>query len=223
MKSYLVAAGLIAAFVLAACKEQKSQSDQAADDAAAWLERELGWVREADPRIWAERDRVQKNLRFLSVCSMGCNVVGVGELTVRMCYADVPVEMADKTTEAVQSEEHTALKQRARAFAEDYNRLALDNIRAAGEGRCPASVEWDSAYAQIADAVGKAYPGQGFRGDVGVDYGRAAFQIRLPRGVSAQSVRNDLCRAVGEHGLTGRAILEAKSVETMDDYAPIAC
>lgn len=221
--------------MLAACSEQNSeqgaeqgapaqaQADPAAADAAAWLARELGWVEGADPAAWAARDRAQNNYRFLSVCAMGCSIVGVGETTVHMCYRDVPVDMADKTTEAVQSEAHAALKVKARAFAEDYNRLMLAALRETGRGTCPPDADWDAAYAQMTQAVDDAYPGQGFRGDVTVDYRRAAFQVRLPRGVAAADVRADLCGILARNGLAARAAIEAKSVDKMEDYAALAC
>ncbi len=216
----LIAAACLAA--LAACNEQKPAADQAREDASAWLDRELGWVRNADPAEWAAQDNLQKKHRFMSVCSLGCAVVGIGELGVRMCYADVPVEVMDKTTEAVQSDDHAALKARARAFAESYNRHALENVKASGAGTCPPAADWDGAYARVNGILDQVYS-SGFRGDVSVSEQRRVFQVRLPRGATVQAVQASLCAIVEGHGLKDIAGIEAKSVDTQDDYAPLAC
>lgn len=218
-KSMAVAA---CAFALAACKEQAPAANSAAEDADAWLQRELGWAESADPAAWAAQDRVQRNYRFMSVCGLGCAIVGVSDVTVRMCHPTVPVDVVDKTTEAVQSERHSALKKKARAFAEDYNRLMAEHLKAAGEGACPPPVNWDGAYTEITGVLDKAYT-SGFRGDVSVNEKRRAFQIRLPRGVTVQAMHEPLCEIIGRNGLADRAGLEVKSVDTTEDYARLTC
>jgi len=206
--------------VLAACTEPPPAST-AAEDADAWLDRELGWVEGADPQVMAARDQGQKHTRFMSVCSLGCAVVGVSEITVRMCHPTVIVDVVDKTTEAVQSERHTALKSQARAFAERYNAITLEHLAASGQGDCPAPVNWDGAYTEINGALDKVYS-SGFRGDVHVTEQRA-FQIRLPRGVGVKEMHGPLCEIIGRHGLKDHASLDVKSVDTTEDYARLAC
>ncbi len=208
--------------LLSACKEQAPAANQAAEDADAWLTQELGWVEGADPAEQLARDRAQKKLRFLSVCSLGCEVVGVSDITIRMCFPDVAVAVADKTTEAVQSERHSALKVQARAFAETYNRLMADQLKAEGAGVCPAPVDWDTAHTEIVGVLDQAYT-SGFRGDVSVNDQRRVFQIRLPRGATREALHKPLCEIIGRNGLADRAGLEVKSVDTQEDYAQLAC
>ena len=209
----------VCAVLLAACQEQ-NPTTTAAEDADAWLDRELGWVERADPQAMAVQDQGQRHIRFMSVCSLGCAIVGVSEITVRMCHPNVSVDVVDKTTEAVQSE-RTALKTKARAFAEQYNAIMLRHLAARGQGDCPAPVNWDGAYTEIHDALDKIYS-RGFRGDVHVTAQRA-FQIRLPRGVGIKEMHAPLCDIIGRHGLQDRASLEVKSVDTTENYARLAC
>lgn len=207
---------------LAACNERAPGANPANEDAEAWLTQELGWVEGADPTERVAQDRAQKNHRFLSVCSLGCGIVGVSDITVRMCYPDIPVIVVDKTTEAVQSERHRALKARARTYAETYNRLMAEQLKAAGAGLCPSPVDWDAAHREIVSVLDQAYTG-GFRGDVSISDQRRIFQIRLPRGVTREKVHKDLCEIIGRNGLAGRAAVEVKSVDTQEDYAQLAC
>lgn len=220
MRIVFIAVSLV---LLVACKEQApAENTQAVEDADAWLTRELGWVEGADPAARAAEDRAQKNPHFLSVCSLGCAVVGVSEVTARMCYPDVPVIVVDKTTEAVQSERHTALKKQARAFAETYNRHMTAHLQTDGIGDCPPPVDWDAAHTEITALLDKVYT-RGFRGDVSVIPERKTFQIRLPPGVSVASTQAPLCEIIDRNGLKGRAVVEAKSVDAQDDYAALAC
>jgi hypothetical protein len=208
--------------LLSACKEQAPAANQAVEDADAWLTQELAWVEGADPAERLAQDRAQKNHRFLSVCSLGCGIVGVSEITVRMCHPDVPVVVVDKTTEAVQSERHSALKKQARTFAETYNRLMAEQLKAAGAGACPPPVDWDAAHTEIVSVLDRTYTG-GFRGDVSISDQRRMFQIRLPRGVTRDAVHKSFCEIVARNGLADRAGLEVKSVDTQEDYAQLAC
>lgn len=219
MKVVVAAACLV---LLAACKEQAPAADSAAEDGHAWLQRELGWVEGADPAAWVAQDGVQKKYRFMSVCSLGCEIVGVSDVTVRMCHPDVPVDVVDKTTEAVQSDRHSALKKQARTFAESYNRLMADHLKDARAGECPPPVDWDAAYTEITGVLDGAYT-SGFRGDVSVIDKRRVFQVRLPRGVTVQAMHKPLCEIIGRNGLADRAGLEVKSVDTTEDYAQLAC
>jgi hypothetical protein len=139
-----------------------------------------------------------------------------------MCYPDVAVVVADKTTEAVQSDRHAALKARAKAFAETYNRMMAEHLRAEGAGACPPPVDWDAAYHEIVGVLDRTYTG-GFRGDVSVNDQRRVFQIRLPRAVTREDVHKPLCEIIGRYGLRDRAGLEVKSVDTQEDYAQLAC
>ncbi|MGE4063430.1 MAG: hypothetical protein AB7E79_08680 [Rhodospirillaceae bacterium] len=204
------------------CKEQTPPQHQAAEDADRWLNRELGWVEGADAPTRAAQDASLKQYRFLSVCSLGCGVVGVSDVAVRMCHPDVEVVVVDKTTEAVQSERHSDLKKRAKSFAEDYNRRMIDHLKSLGEGACPAPVDWPKANSEITAMLDRLYTG-GFRGDVYVSDRRRAFQIRLPRGVAAADVRAPLCDIVARNGLKDRAGLEVKSVDAQEDYAQLTC
>jgi hypothetical protein len=206
--------------LLAACREQ-TPTTTAEEDGATWLDGELGWVEGADPQAMAARDQGQRHVRFMSVCSLECAIVGVSEITVRMCHPNVIVDVVDKTTEAVQSERHTALKSKARAFAEQYNAITLRHLAANGQGECPAPMNWDGAYTEIHGALDKVYS-SGFRGDVHVTEQRA-FQIRLPRGVGVKEMQGPLCEIIGRHGLKDRASVQVKSVDTADDYARLAC
>lgn len=220
MRAVFIAASLV---LLVSCKEQApAENTQAVEDADAWLTRELGWVEGADPAARAAEDRAQKSPHFLSVCSLGCAIVGVSDVTARMCYPDVPVIVVDKTTEAVQSERHTALKKQARVFAETYNQLMAAHLRADGIGDCPPPVDWDAAHTDITALLDKAYT-KGFRGDVSLIPDRKAFQIRLPPGVSVASMQAPLCEIIGRNGLNDRAAVEVKSVDLQDDYAALAC
>ena len=219
MRAVFIAASLA---LLVACKEQAPAANtQAVEDADAWLTRELGWVEGADPAARAAEDRVRNRPHFLSVCSLGCAVVGVSEVTARMCYPDVPVIVVDKTTEAVQSERHAALKKQARAFAETYNQRMAEQLRADGIGDCPP-VDWDTTHTDITALLDKAYT-KGFRGDVSLIPDRKVFQIRLPPGVSVASTQAPLCEIIGRNGLKGRAAVEVKSVDVQDDYAALVC
>lgn len=213
---------LAIAVLLTACKEQAPPVNQAAEDADVWLERELGWVNGADVPDRIKKDTAQKTYRFLSVCGLGCSIVGVSEVTVRMCHPDVDVVMADKTTDAVQSEKHAELKQKAKVFAEDYNRMMAAHLKSIGAGACPAPVDWETANSEIGAMLDQLYTG-GFRGDVYVSDQRRMFQIRLPRGVRSADVRGPLCDIVGRNGLKDRAGLEVKSVDAQEDYAQLAC
>lgn len=204
---------------MAACNEPPVP---AVDDADAWLERELGWAKDADAAARLAQDRAQRNVRFLSVCGLGCAIVGVSDITVRMCYPDAEVVVVDKTTEAVQSEMHAELKKKARAFAEDYNRLMEAHLKAAGGGACPPPVNWDGAYNEIAAVLDGLYTG-GFRGDISVNERRRVFQVRLPRGVSREVVQVPLCDAISRNGLADRAGIELKSVDTQEEYATLGC
>jgi hypothetical protein len=208
--------------LLAACNEEKPAPNEAATDADAWLTQELGWVEGADPAERVAQDRAQNNLRFLSVCSLGCAIVGVSDITVRMCYPNITVAIVDKTTEAVQSERHAALKKEARAFAETYNRLMADQLKASGGGACPPPVDWDAAYNEIVAVLDRTYTG-GFHGDVSLNERRHVFQIRLPRAVTREDVNKPLCEIVARNGLRDRAILEVKGVDTQEDYAALSC
>lgn len=220
MRAVFIAASLV---LLVACKEQApAENTQGLEDAEVWLTRELGWVEGADPAARAAEDRAQKSPHFLSVCSLGCAVVGVSEVTARMCYPEVPVIVVDKTTEAVQSERHAALKTQARAFAETYNRLMAEHLRADGLGACPSPVDWDAAHTEITTLLDKAYT-RGFRGDISVIHERKAFQIRLPPGVSVASMQAPLCEIIGRNGLKDLASVEVKSVDAQDDYAALSC
>jgi hypothetical protein len=215
----LIAAALV---LLSACKEQAPAADQAASDANAWLQRELGWVEGADAAQWVQQDHAKKRYRFMSVCSLGCSVVGVGEVTVRMCHPALPVDTVDKTTEAVQSERHAELKKQARTFAETYNRLMAEHLKTLGVGECPPPVDWEQANTEITGLLDQIYS-SGFRGDVYAHDRKRAFQIRLPRGVKAEDVHKPLCDIIGRNGLKDRAALEVKSVDTTEDYAELTC
>lgn len=210
---------LAACALLTACTEQ---TDPAAEDADLWLKRELGWVEGPDAVSRIAEDVALKNYRFLSVCGLGCAVVGVSEIAVRMCFPDVEVVVVDKTTEAVQSERHAELKKKAKAFAQDYNRRMAAHLKALGAGACPPPVDWETANDEITAMLDQLYTG-GFRGDVYVNERSRAFQIRLPRGVATADVRAALCDIVGRNGLKDRAGLEVKSVDTQEDYAHLAC
>ncbi|MGE3333493.1 MAG: hypothetical protein AB7I36_07610 [Rhodospirillaceae bacterium] len=212
----------VALILLTACKEQAPAADAAATDAEAWLQQELGWVEGADPAQWVKQDQAQRHYRFMSVCSLGCSIVGVGEVTVRMCHPTLPVDTVDKTTEAVQSERHAALKKQAKAFAETYNRLMAADLKAMGAGDCPPPVDWEQANTEITGMLDQVYS-SGFRGDVYVHDQKRAFQIRLPRGVKVADVHKPLCDIIGRNGLKDLAALEVKSVDTTEDYAKLAC
>lgn len=215
-------AAAVCLILLAACKEQGPAADTAATDADAWLHRELGWVEGADPAQWARQDQAQRHYRFMSVCSLGCGIVGVGEVTVRMCHPTLPVDTVDKTTEAVQSDRHAELKKQARAFAETYNRLMADQLETLGVGECPPPVDWEQANTEITGMLDQVYT-SGFRGDVYAHDRKRAFQIRLPRGVKVSDVQKPLCDILGRNGLKDRAGLEVKSVDTAEDYAQLTC
>jgi hypothetical protein len=216
-------AAAVALVLLAACKEQAPAADQAAAaDAEAWLQQELGWVEGADPAQWVKQDQARRHYRFMSVCSLGCGIVGVGEVTVRMCHPTLPVDTVDKTTEAVQNERHAELKKKARAFAETYNRLMAAELKTIGAGECPPPVDWEQANSEITGMLDQVYS-SGFRGDVYVHDQKRAFQIRLPRGVKVADVHKPLCEIIGRNGLKDLAALEVKSVDTTDDYATLAC
>ena len=204
---------------LAACKDQAPTTSA---DAEAWLARELGWVEGADPVRRAADDRARKSYRFLSVCSLGCEIVGVSDVTLRMCYPDVDVVMADKTTQAVQSDRHAALKRKARDFAETYNRLVVGYLKANGEGACPPQADWDAAFKEISAALSAASTG-GFGGDLHANDRRRVFQVRLPRGVSADSMKSAFCEILARSGLEGHAGLEVKSVDAQEEYAALDC
>ncbi len=216
----LVAA--VALVLLASCKEQAPAVDNAAADAEAWLQQELGWVENANPAQWVKQDQAQRHYRFMSVCSLGCGIVGVGEVTVRMCHPTLPVDTVDKTTEAVQNERHAELKKKAKAFAETYNRLMAADLKTMGVGECPPPVDWEQANTEITGLLDQVYS-SGFRGDVYVHDQKRAFQIRLPRGVKAADVHKPLCDIIGRNGLKDIAALEVKSVDTTEDYAKLAC
>lgn len=222
MAAFRLTSLLLVAAAFAACNEPAPAGGEAAQDADAWLARELGWVEGADATSRAAQDHARNEHRFLSVCGVGCSVVGVSDITVRMCFPQVAVVIVDKTTEAVQSERHAEMKKQARAFAEAYNRLTEANLRSLEKGSCPPAVDWDRASTEIAAVLDRIYT-SGFRGDVYVSDQRRAFQVRLPRGASREDVRTPMCDILKRNGLVDRATLEVKGVDVQEDYAPLAC
>src|SRR5208282_4380969 len=80
---------------------------------SAKIEQKMAWLDKADPVQMAAQDIAKMHYRFFSVCGYSCSTVGVGTLTKERCFASVPVEIIEGTSDAVLSIEHKRLINRA--------------------------------------------------------------------------------------------------------------
>jgi hypothetical protein len=193
-------------------------------------ERQLAWVEGANPgKMFADSVRAGR-LHLLTVCGLGCAEPGVGTLTYAHCYARaVDRVVVDGTGDVIHSRRHQELKERIRAFAEQYNALVLTELDRTGQRHCPAGERWD-AYWDALNALAEAVPGR-YRSfvtavvELGPDQPDFRLHIQDERELSAK-LYGRACALAPRFGLRGRVRFEVTTGNINDNprrHPPFSC